>query len=212
MTEWCVFCAEIISHLNEVFWWRRDIGKSRFFLLFVIYTCIKIFSLKLSPVTSLHFKLSNRLSTHADSVTIDQKSSLPACISCPTLRKSVGKNVLNNPLLRVRFYVFWYYSCKILKSVERELRDLLVWGSRDRGAVEKLRMTTELWKECDYKCLLETDLCFLEWIICSFCVHTKPQFPYLTHKRRWQRSLRLLSQPHLLSCAQLKLGILAVSF
>jgi len=53
VTEWCVFCAaEIISHLYEVFWWRRDIGKSRFLLLFVIYICIKIFSLTFSPVTS----------------------------------------------------------------------------------------------------------------------------------------------------------------
>ena len=129
VTEWCVFCAEIISHLYEVFWWRRDIGKSRFSLLFVILYMYKDIQLKIKPC---HFILigrttpSNRLSTHADSVTIDQKSSLPACISRPTLRKSVGRNVLDSPLLRVRFYVFWYYSCKILKSVERELRDLFV--------------------------------------------------------------------------------------
>ena len=129
VTEWCGFCAEIISHLYEVLWWRRDIGKSRFFSTFWDLYMYKDIQLKIKPC---HFILigrttqSNRLSTHADSVTIDQKSSLPACISCPTLRKSVGRNVLNSPLLRVRFYVFWYYGCKILKSVERELRDLFV--------------------------------------------------------------------------------------
>lgn len=123
VTEWCAFCAEIISHLYEV------LGKSRFSLLFVILYMYKDIQLKIKPC---HFILigrttqSNRLSTHADSVTTDQKSSLPACISCPTLRKNVGRNVLKNPLLRVRFCVFWYYSCKILKSVERELRDLFV--------------------------------------------------------------------------------------
>ena len=53
VTEWCVFCAEITSHLYEVFWWRRGIGKSRFFYsVFVIYMCIEIFSLTFSPVTS----------------------------------------------------------------------------------------------------------------------------------------------------------------
>ena len=158
VTEWCVFCAEIISHLYEVFWWRRDIGKSRFSLLFVILYMYKDIQLKIKPC---HFILigrttqSNRLSTHADSVTIDQKSSLPACISCPTLRKNVGRNVLKNPLLRVRFYVFWYYSCKILKSVERELKDLFpgICSYRDRVTVAPWKswvMTTELWEECDY--------------------------------------------------------------
>lgn len=106
----------------------------------VILYMYKDIELKIKPC---HFILiggttqSNRLSTHADSVTIDQKSSLPACISCPTLRKNVGRNVLKNPLLRVRFYVFWYYSCKILKSVERELRDLFpgICSYRDRVTV-----------------------------------------------------------------------------
>ena len=158
VTECCGFCAEIISHLYEVFWWKRDIGKSRFFLLFVILYMYKDIELKIKPC---HFILiggttqSNRLSTHADSVTIDQKSSLPACISCPTLRKNVGRNVLKNPLLRVCFYVFWYYSCKILKSVERELRDLFpgICSYRDRVTVAPWKswvMTTELWEECDY--------------------------------------------------------------
>ena len=94
VTEWCVFCAEIISHLYEVFWWRRDIGKSRFFYsVFVIYMCIKIFSLTFSPVTSSWLDGRRKATVfprdiHTQSCmiwTIDQKSSLPACISCPTL-------------------------------------------------------------------------------------------------------------------------------
>lgn len=148
VTEWCGFCAEIISHLYEVFWWKRDIGKSRFFLLFVILYMYKDIQLKIKPC---HFILiggttqSNRLSTHADSVTIDQKSSLPACISCPTLRKNVGRNVLKNPLLRVRFYVFWY-SSQLKESWE-------ICSYRDRVTVAPWKswvMTTELWEECDY--------------------------------------------------------------